>query len=549
MLLELLQISPLLIVTFVGLLTMLVGAFAPAGSFKGWLGYLTGFGFLAALVAIWWLWDRTPVAFESPWLSNALRFDAFGLALMAVIAVGGLLTTLTAIHYLPAQRSDHAEYYSLVSFSVLGMMCLVTANDLLTLFIALEVMSIAVYILAGFKRQSPYAIEAAMKYFILGSFASALLLLGIAFVWGVTGAITLPDIARVFAFGNVEEGLGLEGVAHLGMVLILGAFAFKIAAAPFHMWTPDVYEGAPASVSGLMAVAVKTAAFGALARVLLTCFGDDQFREGAASWETLVAILAVVSMFGGNLMALAQKNLKRVLAYSAIAHTGYILIALLAAPAVADGTLTLNALGAGLVFYLLAYTLANAAAFGVAAAIGANDNEDASDPSYSGLAYRHPALAVVLTISVLSLLGIPVTAGFIGKLTIFSEVLQSPTGDYLWLVILAVINSIISAYYYLRIIVVAFMKPEVQPVETVTSRPLGWSLGLAAALTVILGLIPSSTLEVAHEAGRSLVHSTTPGLIGAAPVDKAALPSSAAAPRPVEAETALKDAAQEVARP
>ena len=502
--------SPLVIVTLVGLLALMIGVFSPRDRTTGWLGHVVSLGFAVALTSIGWLWDHAPIEFETPLMTSALVFDHFGLALSAVILVGAILTTLTAVHHLPAQRADHHEYYALVAFSTLGMLALVTAADLLTLFVALEVMSIAIYVLAGLKRQSAYATEAALKYFVLGSFASALLLLGIAYVYGVTGEIGLEQIGKAF---NLEEGVAADPLAGVGMLLLLAAFAFKIAAAPFHMWTPDVYEGALSPATGLMAVGVKTAAFGALARVVLTCFGDDVFRTTPLSWELLVAALAVVSMFAGNLMALAQKNLKRLLAYSAIAHTGYILLGLLARPEPADDGVAIIALGGGLAFYLLAYTLANAAAFGVAAALGGDDREDVDEAAYAGLARRDPALALVLAVSMLSLLGIPATAGFMGKLTIFSELLDRGDTIYIWLVVIAVVNAAISAWYYLRVILVAYMlEPDEAPAVIIESRPLRWSLGVATALTLFVGLVPGQTLDASVRAGHSLKDTTTPGL-------------------------------------
>jgi len=385
---------------------------------------------------------------------------------------------------------------------------------MMTFFVGLELMSISIYILAGFKRQSRFSVEASMKYFILGSFASALLLLGISFTYGATGAITFSGIGHAL---HEMADVPMD-IAQFGMVLLLVAFFFKIAAAPFHMWTPDVYEGAPATVTGFMAVGVKIAAFGGFARLMLTCFGDPQFRTGSVPWETIIAVVAVLSMFGGNLMALAQKNLKRMLAYSAIAHTGYIMVALLATPVAADSHLALNALGGGMIFYLLGYTLASAAAFGVAAAVSGNDVEDVSDVAYAGLAKRSPGVALALAIAMLSLLGIPLTAGFMGKLTIFQEVLDTTGNEWLWLIIVAIVNSIISAFYYLRVILVAYMRDEAEakPIQLIKSRSLGFSLAVASVLTLFVGILPGRAMKASTRAGRSLAETTVPGVLGSA---------------------------------
>ncbi|MDP6945209.1 MAG: NADH-quinone oxidoreductase subunit N, partial [Myxococcota bacterium] len=429
---DLVYASPLVIVTLFGLVALMVGVFADRERETGWLGHVIVMGFVGALAALWWLWGEAPIGFETSSMARSLIVDEFAIAVSAIILVGAILTTWTAIHYLPAQNADHHEYYALVAFSTMGMMGMVMAADLLTLFVALEVMSIGVYVLVGFKRQSTFATEGALKYFVLGSFASALLLLGIAFLYGVTGDITLTGIAASF---DKVEGVAGDPLAVIGMLLVIVAFAFKIAAAPFHMWVPDVYEGALTSVTGLMAVAVKTAGFAAFLRIMLTCFGDEAFRSTGGigpPWELIVAGLAVASMVIGNLMALGQTNLKRMLAYSAVAHTGYMLLALLATSAVGGDTPALTTLGAGLTVYLLAYTLANAAAFGVAAALGNDNKEDISEPAYAGLAKRDPVLAMVLGVAMLSLLGIPTTAGFVGKLTVFVEVLEQGKPLYLW---------------------------------------------------------------------------------------------------------------------
>ena len=523
---DLALLSPFLIVLATGLLALLVAVFSPRESPKGWLAYVVTFGFTLAFGASVWLWTQAPVAFELPSLANALTLDPFGLALSGIILLGAALVTLTAVDFLPSQKADHGEFYALLSFSTLGMMALVLAADMMTFFIGLELMSISIYVLAGFKRQSRFSTEAAMKYFILGSFASALLLLGISFTYGATGEVNFVAIGS--ALHNVAD-IPMD-LAHFGMVLLLVAFFFKIAAAPFHMWTPDVYEGAPATATGFMAVGVKVAAFGGFARLLLTVFGGESFRSGSVPWEMIIAVVAVLSMFGGNLMALAQKNLKRMLAYSAIAHTGYILVAFLATP-VGEGQHALNALGGGLVFYLLGYTLASAVAFGVAAAVSGNDVEDVSDSAYAGLAKRSPGLALALAIAMLSLLGIPLTAGFMGKLTVFREVLESTGSEWLWLIIVAIVNSIISAFYYLRVILVAYMRDEAdqKPIQLLKSRPLAVSLVVATLLTLAVGILPTRALNASTKAGRSLATTTVPSVLG--PVHRGASAPDLLVPR------------------
>lgn len=517
---DLVYASPLVIVTLFGLVALMIGVFADRERQTGWLGHVVVMGFVGALGALWWLWGEAPVAFETASMSRSLIVDEFAIAASAIILIGAILTTWSAIHYLPAQDADHHEYYALVAFCTMGMMGMVMAADLLTLFVALEVMSIGMYVLVGFKRQSSFATEGALKYFVLGSFASALLLLGIAFLYGVTGDITLTGIAAAF---DKVEGVAGEPLAVIGMLLVMAAFAFKIAAAPFHMWVPDVYEGALTSVTGLMAVAVKTAGFAAFLRIMLTCFADESFRGVggiAPAWELIIAALAVASMVIGNLMALSQTNLKRMLAYSAVAHTGYMLLAFLATSTVAGDTPAFSTLGAGLMVYLLAYTLANAAAFAVAAALGDQAREDISEPAYAGLAKRDPVLAMVLAVAMLSLLGIPATAGFVGKLTVFVEVLEQGQTLFLWLVLIAVVNSVISAWYYLRVILVAYMTDEVEGVTLVSSRPLRFAAVLATVLTLGIGLLPGDVVDASRKAGHSLARTTNPGQLGSHSVRK-----------------------------
>ncbi len=515
--------APLVITVAIGLTALLTAVFAAPNTSRGWVGHLTSLGYLVALglTLLQFGEPAEALTFESGAFRNALILDHFALALNAVILVGAILMSMASVDYLPSQRTDHGEYYALIAFSTAGMMALVMAAELLTVFIAIELMSIPLYILAGFKRESRFSTESAMKYFVLGSFASAVLLMGMAFTYGATGDLSLVSIGQTLSGASDVP----SELAAIGMVLLIAGFLFKIGAVPMHMWTPDVYEGAPATATGFMAIAVKTASFGVFARVLLTSFGSDDYRAGDTGWEMIIAVVAVASMFIGNLAALNQKNLKRVLAYSAIAHTGYLLLALLSQPA-GEGGFALNAMGAGLGFYLLAYTLANAAAFGVAAAISGDGREDLDEAAYAGLAKKSPALAFVLAVAILSLLGIPLTAGFMGKLTIFDEILSSRGDEYLWLVIVAVVNSVISAWYYLRILLVAFMKEEdtTRPVSLVSSRALSVAVGLAATATLLIGVLPSKPLGMSEQAGKSLALTSVPSIVAPKAVTAAKTP-------------------------
>jgi len=504
--------APIWLSIIIGLIALLTSVFATPGTSRGWVGHLTSMGYLLAIgfTVMQFGEPAEALALQSGSFQQALVIDHFGLGLTLVILIGAMLMSMASVDYLPSQEIDHGEFYALIAFATSGMIALVMAADLLTMFVALELMSIPLYILAGFKRESKFSTESAMKYFIIGSFASAVLLMGMAFTYGATGDLSLASIGSTLSnSANIPTD-----IATIGMIFIVAGFLFKVGAVPMHMWLPDVYEGAPSTATGFMAVAVKTASFGVLARVLLTAFGSDAFRFGAAGWENIIAVVAVASMFVGNLSALNQTNLKRVLAYSAIAHTGYLLVALLAMPS-AEGGYSLNAMGAGLIFYLLAYTLANAAAFGVAAAISGGNREGLNEASYAGLAKRSPGLAFGLLIAVLSLLGIPLTAGFMGKLTIFEEVLATRGDAFTWLIIVAVINSVISAYYYLRILLVAFMKDEdaADPIRITPSRSIAWSVGIASVATIVVGVLPSKPLMMSKQAGESLALTAVPSIV------------------------------------
>lgn len=498
---DLFIISPLIITTVIGLVALLASAFGKPGTSRQWLGYVMTFGFGVAILAGLWLYgqDSSALAFQHPSFQYSLVADHFGLGLSLVIMLGAALVCLSAVDYLPAQRSDHGEFYALIAFASLGMMAMVMANDLLTLFVALELMSLAVYTLAGFKRSSKFSTESAIKYFVIGSFSAGLLLLGIAFTYGATGQLTLTEIDAAIRGGALER---VPELVRFGMILIAASFLFKVAAAPFHMWAPDVYQGAPAAVTSFMAIAVKTSAFGAFARVMLTAFGTAELRTEGFSWEIILIAAAILSMVTGNLKALAQKNLMRLLAYSAIVHTGYMMLAILM---VTDSDSGVAPLGAGFVFYLLGYTLANAAAFGVVAAVSGDDREDIGEEAYQGLAKRSPGMALALAVSMLSLLGIPLTIGFMGKLTVFEEFLTARP-EMIWLAVVAILNSVISAWYYLRVMLVAYMRDEDEnePIRLIKSRALGLSVGIATALTLAIGLFPSKSLSMTEKAGESL---------------------------------------------
>jgi NADH-quinone oxidoreductase subunit N len=369
------------------------------------------------------------------------------------------------------------EYHALILFSIVGMMMMATAGDLLVIFIALEILSLAVYVLTGIRRDMA-GTEAAFKYFLLGSFSSAFFLYGIAFTYGVTGSTKLADIGSFLS----AQSLSGNPMILIAIGLLLVGFAFKISAVPFHMWTPDAYEGAPAVVTGFMSTGVKVAAFAAFARVFLSSL--EPFKN---DWTPLVAGLAALTMFLGTVVGVAQSNLKRMLGYSSIAHGGYLLVALVSA----------NDLGKqAILFYLLSYALTNLAAFGVIALLGTRErgNDDLRD--YAGLWHRSPGIAALMTVALLSLGGIPPTAGFFAKYYIF---IAAVSAGYYGLAIIGVLTSVISVFFYIRIVVFMYMQE-----PTTQEAPRVSGLGLAAVTLAVLaifylGILPAPVIDLASQ--------------------------------------------------
>jgi len=409
---------------------------------------------------------------------NAMvRMDGVALFLCAIVLIGAMLTVLASSKYLEHIHSNWGEFYVLVLSSVTGMMFLAAASDLIMLFLSLELMSIPVYALAGFRRSSLRSNESAVKYFLIGSFASGLLLYGSSLLYGATGSLELAEIATSF---DPEDALDLVGA---GLVLV--GLAFKISSVPFHQWAPDTYEGAPTTVSAFMATAVKVAAFGALLRVVSIGFAPASEAVNGALW-----VLAVLSMTVGNVMALIQRNTKRMLAYSSIAHAGYLLIGVIAGgPAGTRGVLV----------YLLTYTFMTVGAFTVVSVLARDGDEHDRVDDLSGLAQTRPGLAAVMSICMFSLLGMPGTAGFIGKFLVFSAAiergLETGSSSLLWLVVIAVLNSAISLGYYLRIPATMYFYPAKDGSSPGRATFFeGLVLGTCAAGVLILGILPQDAL-------------------------------------------------------
>jgi len=439
---------------------------------------LTLAGFATTAVAVWWLWwHRARVdGITSPMIAvDDFRFVTDWLFLGAAA-----LTVLLSQRYLEREQLAAPEYYPLLIFATVGMMLMGGASDLMVLFLGLELMSVAVYVLAAYDRRNPRAAEAGLKYFLIGAFASGFLLYGIALVYGATATTNLRIIG--LQVGTLQ--LGSNAMLVTGLALLLVGFGFKVAAVPFHMWAPDVYDGAPTPVTGFMATAVKAAAFAALFRTLSEAFSDSEVAR------TVAGGLAAATMVAGNLIALAQRSLKRMLAYSSIAHAGYLLVA------VATGT---PAGRAAFLVYLVAYTLMTLGAFAVLAAKGRGGESDVRIDDLAGLAAQRPWAALALAVCMLSLLGFPGTAGFIGKWYILAAAAEAGRWG---LAVLLVLTSVVSAGYYLPVIMASYMKPEPRPDAHADVR-FGRLAGVAVTATVLgllyWGVQPGRLLALARQ--------------------------------------------------
>ncbi|MCZ6464169.1 MAG: NADH-quinone oxidoreductase subunit N [Proteobacteria bacterium] len=395
-----------------------------------------------------------------------LSLDPLSSFAMMLVGVGALLSVWLSITYLPALHINHGEYYALLLLATAGMFVMISSVNMIAVFMGLELMSIPIYALAGFNRGNLRSNESGLKYFIIGTFASAILLYGMALLYGATGH---TDFAGIRAAFDPSSPLAVAG-----LVLVVVGFAFKISSVPFHQWTPDVYEGAPTSVTAFMSVTVKTSAFVILLRFLTLALPEVGDDLNAVFW-----VLAALSMVVGNFMAIIQTNVKRLLAYSSIAHAGYLLVGFVAGTEEAR---------AAVLFYLMIYMFMNLGAFGVVVALAQGGRESDRIDDFAGLAQRRPGLAALMTLFMLALAGIPGTAGFMGKFYIFSAAVQA---GYIWLAILGVLTSVVSVYYYLRVPVAMYMSDdtEEEPAEASSSELV--VLGLCALAVIYFGLFPN----------------------------------------------------------
>jgi NADH-quinone oxidoreductase subunit N len=424
-------------------------------------------------------------------IAGMLRVDGFGVFLGGVVVVATVLALLLSVSYIERERLEGAEYLALVLLSATGMVAMTTANDLVIVFLALEILSIPLYVLAAFDRRRLASQEAGIKYFVLGAFSSAVFLYGVALVYGATGTTSLTGISRFLAANTLLD----EGVLLIGLGLLLVGLGFKVAAVPFHMWTPDVYQGAPTPVTAFMSSATKVAGFAALLRVFQVSF--PLFRN---DWRPAVGALAILSLALGSIAAVVQNDVKRMLAYSSIAHAGYILIGF-AAAAVADGGASARGLQSAL-FYLLVYAFMTIGAFAVVTMVARSSHDARHTLSeYRGLAAQRPGLAALLAFFLLAQAGVPFTGGFVAKLQVFAAAVDAR--EY-YLAIAGVVAAVVAAFFYLRVVVTMYAsgdeaaEPGRRPLRV--DPPAAVVLGVTAALTLVIGILPGAFLDLAKDA-------------------------------------------------
>ncbi|RZU39879.1 NADH-quinone oxidoreductase subunit N [Edaphobacter modestus] len=479
-----LALLPEIILTLTGVFIMLAEPLLPVGQTRKPLGWLAILGTLAAGLASWYQLGFGTVH----GYFGTIQVDAFSVFFHLLISAIVLVTLLSSLDYFEGHATHAGEYFALTLFGAVGMMLMTCSVELLMVFVGLEISSISTYIMAGFRKGQASATESSIKYFLLGSFATAFFLYGIALAFGSTGS------TRIDAISLGLSTTATPTLALLALALIIIGIGFKVSAAPFHVWTPDVYQGAPAPVVGLMSTAPKAAAFAVLLRILFAGFPSYEPR-----WAGLIWIIAVLSMTIGNLGALMQRDVKRMLAYSSIAHAGYLLVAYTAFPA--DGI-------ASACFYTAAYAAMNVGAFTVITQIGGYDERARTIEDYTGLALKRPLLAAVLGFFLLSLIGIPFTGGFFGKFYVFSAALHAGN---VWLAVIGLLNSGIACFYYLRLLAALYSRPHTQNdrLDSVApvSIPAAIALTFTAVATLLLGIAPNRVLGLAQKSADVTVQS------------------------------------------
>jgi len=492
------RVLPELVLTVFGAIIMLAEAFYKGRESRKPLGVIAFFGAMLAFAAS---------VFQSRYMGygffGLVRVDHFSIFFHAVICLVSAFAILASLDWVDEQIDRMGEYYALILLGTVGMVLMSSAMELVLIFVALEISSIASYVLAGFRRRSASSAESALKYFLLGSFATAFFLYGVALIFGGVGttnidgiALTIANNARPMMVGNEIQMVPISlGLVYAAVALMFVGIGFKVAAAPLHVWTPDVYEGAPSPVVGLMSTAPKAAAFAVLLRIF--------FAAATPGWFWMVWVVAALSMTLGNIGALVQNNIKRLLAYSSIAHAGYLLIAFVGFRNSDPGSVQLGITAA--IFYACSYAFMNLGAFVVVSQIAGPDERFTSLEDYAGLARRSPVLAATMTIFLLSLIGIPLTGGFFAKFYVFSAALQ---GKLIWLTIIGVVNSAVAAYYYLRVIVVMYMREPAGNVDLPmpeVSSGISIALICTAAITIFLGVWPQGVIAYVNQSARDLL--------------------------------------------
>jgi NADH-quinone oxidoreductase subunit N len=466
-----LRVLPELILTIAGVLIMLLEVTMGKRS-RNLLGYFSLFALIAAAAGSVIALNTGGSAF-----GGLLIVDAYATFFRVLVIGVGILAILQSFQYLQREKANCGEYYALILFSIVGQSVMASANELIMVFIGLEISSIATYVLADFLREDRRNNESAIKYFLLGSFATAFLLYGIAWIYGATGTTSLPLIHNALASGRISVTL-----AGLAAALMFVGFAFKVSAVPFQIWAPDVYQGAPAPVSAFMSAGPKAAAFAVFVRVFMTAFDPI-----VAKWDPFVWGSALLTMIVGNFAALTQTNIKRMLAYSSIAHAGYIMVAIAAH----------NQIGiAAVMFYLAAYAFMQVGAFAVISYFSRQGERYVNVDDLAGLGWRQPTIAALFTVLLLSFIGIPLTAGFFGKFYIFKAALDA---HMVWLAVLGLLNSAVAAYYYLRLLVVMYFREPGEASTSVAAPTAGIQIALwtSVAGTLVLGIYPSLLLNFA----------------------------------------------------
>ena len=475
---DLLHMTPLTVLAVAAMLLIVAESFAGHGR-RSWLMPLTIAGCAGAAIACIAIFRSLGPGQQVSMFGGMLIADRSAMFLSTLLCAGTAFTALVTPAHQHEYEWENGEYYGMLLLAAAGMVVMAMAGDLVATFLGIETMSLAVYVLTASRRGSRRATEGAMKYFLMGAFATAFLLYGIALIYGATGTTDLTLIAERLATR------GQDPLAVIGAMLLVIAFGFKVAAVPFHMWTPDAYEGAATPVTGFMAAVVKAAAFAGALRVFTLGLGGDFVPLGSMGWGGIMAVLAALTMTVGNLAALRQENVKRMLAYSSVSHAGVLLVGLVAIGVHPKGTAH-----PALLYYLAAYGVTTLGAFAVVIWLGSREQERVLVDDWAGLASRHPAQALAMTVFLLSLGGIPPTAGFFGKFVVFQAAMQASDNQLLWLVVVGVLNSALSIYYYLRIVMAMYFREPIGEFRPLRAGALTFALVVSALLVLQMGIMP-----------------------------------------------------------